>query len=295
MSRRSARRSAGAVGNRPGLTPGAYEIDTGTAELVPDAGPPEHWLLNVNGVPSSTICPADPTWLGFEYLQIMATAIELTRPEHSLDVVHLGGAGCALAWALHIREPRARQLAIELDARLCTLVREWFDLPRSPSLRIRAGEARTSLTGLPTASADVIVRDVFAGDTTPGHVRTAEFSTEVARVLRPEGVYLLNVADRPPLRALWDEVATVTSVFGGVSVIAETAVLRGRRYGNAVLLATRHELPASTLNRLYRALLQTGLSLRIANGSGLSQLAAGGQVLHDPPPAQPVAPNVESP
>ena len=107
--------------------------------------------------------------------------------------------------------PGSRQLAVELDTVLPELVRGWFDLPRSPALRIRAGDARAELSRLPDASADVVVRDVFAGDTTPDHVRTREMVAQVARVLRPGGVYLVNCADRPPLAGARAEVRHAAS------------------------------------------------------------------------------------
>ena len=61
---------------------------------------------------------------------------------------------------------------------------------------------------------------------------------QVARVLRPGGVYLANCADRPPLAGARAEVATLRAAFADVAVIAEPGLLRGRGYGNVVLAAT---------------------------------------------------------
>lgn len=67
---------------------------------------------------------------------------------------------------------------------------------------------------------------------------TQEFTRDVARVLRPGGVYLANCADRPPLALARAEAATLGTVFAHVGVVAEPGVLRGRRYGNLVLVGT---------------------------------------------------------
>ena len=44
--------------------------------------------------------------------------------------------------------------------------------------------------------ADLVVRDAFAGDGTPPHLATAEFTREVARVLRPGGRAVVALCDR---------------------------------------------------------------------------------------------------
>ncbi len=230
-------------------------IATGTAELTRERDDPDGVTLLVNGVPSSHLDLADPSRLEFEYMQQMAAVVD-RLPAGPVVAVHLGGAGCALARALHAARPGSRQLAVELDPVLAELVRRWFDLPRSPALRIRAGEARAELERLPDASADVVVRDAFAGDGVPAHLMTREFTAQVARVLRPGGVYLANCADRPPLTLARGEAATVADVFPHVAVIAEPGVLRGRRYGNVVVAAGRDPeiLASPALARALRTL-----------------------------------------
>lgn len=218
---------------------GPVPIATGTAEVQRSPDDPDAVTLLVNGVPSSHLDLADPERLDFEYMQQMAAVLDHLPPaDGPFRAVHLGAAGCAMARWADARFPGARQVAVDLDPVLVSLVRDWFDLPRSPALRLRAGEARAELGTLPDASADAVVRDVFAGDRTPPHVTTEEFAADVARVLRPGGVYLANCADRPPLALARAEAATLGSVFRHVGVVAEPAVLRGRRYGNLVLVGT---------------------------------------------------------
>jgi len=220
---------------------------TGTARLVPDPDGSTGVTLLVNGVPSSHLDLADPGLLTFEYMQQMAAVLGVL-PSGPLRVVHLGAAGCTLARYVEHERPDSRQVAIDLDTDLVTRVREWFALPRAPRLRLRAGDARTELATLADASADVVVRDVFAGDTTPEHVTTTGFVREVMRVLRPGGVYLANCADRPPLAVVRAELATAADVLTAagvpgrdvwhhVGLIAEPGQLKGRRYGNLVVVA----------------------------------------------------------
>ena len=232
-------------------------------ELVPDRDDPRALTVMINGVPSSFIDLDDPRNVGFEYMDIMCAVLDHTRTG-PLDVVHLGAAGCAMARSIDATRPGSRQIGIDIDARLIDLARTWFDLPRSPRLRLRSGDARAQLATLATASADVVIRDVFAGDTTPAHLLTVEFVTDVLRVLRPGGIYLVNCADRPPLDGARAEIATLRAALeavstpahtaraqsahpasasetaaaipGEIGIISEPALLKSRRYGNLVLV-----------------------------------------------------------
>ena len=131
-----------------GLPEGQTQIDTGTIELEGDPDRPGGIMVYVNGVESSYVDLQDATHLEFEYMQQMLLALknvlELPQPR----ILHLGGAACAFARTIHALHPHTRQLVVELDGELARLARQWFDLPRSPALRIRVGEARESLTSM---------------------------------------------------------------------------------------------------------------------------------------------------
>ncbi|SDQ38837.1 spermidine synthase [Quadrisphaera sp. DSM 44207] len=252
----AARRHAGGPqrrsGTRPLLRAGLWTTSTGSVELVPERGDPLSWTLYVNGVPSSPVHLGDPAVLEFEYLQWMADAVDVAAPAPApapLRAVHLGGGACALPRHLEAVRPGSRQVVVELDAELARLVRAWLDLPRSPRLRIRVDDARAGLAAQPDASADLVVRDVFAGDTTPEHVSTVEFLADAARVLAPGGLYLANVVDRTSRVGLRAEVAAAQRVFASVALALEPGVLRGRRHGNAVLVGSDAALPVAELVR----------------------------------------------
>ncbi|PRZ05591.1 methyltransferase family protein [Isoptericola sp. CG 20/1183] len=227
----------------PTLPVGPVPIDTGTAHLEQDPDHAARVTLHVNGVPSSCLDLADPGFLAFEYLQQMAAVVDLLPPG-PVRALHLGAAGCALPRQIEHVRPDSRQLGVDIDARLLTLVREWFSLPRSPRLRLRADDAGHALASLPAASFDVVVRDAFDGDTTPGHLVGRAFAGAALRVLRPGGLLLVNCADRPPLERTRQELASIVPSLdedavadGRLAVVAEPAVLKGRRYGNVVIAA----------------------------------------------------------
>lgn len=261
---------------------GPVSIATGTAEVVRSPDDPDTVTLLVNGVPSSHLDLRDPLRLDFEYMQQMAAVLDhLPPPAGPLRAVHLGAAGCALARWVDAQYPGARQIAVDLDPMLVALVRQWFDLPRSPALRLRAGEARAELGTLPDGSADVVVRDVFAGDRTPDHLTTVEFVRNTARALRPGGVYLANCADRPPLALARSEAATVAAVFAHVGVVSEPSLLRGRRYGNLVVIGT-DDPELLTRPGLARDLRSLPVPARLLHGEDLAAFVGRATPLHDP-------------
>jgi spermidine synthase len=266
-----------------GPAEGVYPIDTGQAELVRDRSEPQLWTLWVNGVPSSPVHMSRPQDLDFEYLRWMADVLELaatTPPPAPLDVVHLGGGACALPRHVEAVRPGSRQVVVELDAELARLVRTWFQVPRSPRVRLQTGDARAGLARRRDASADAVVRDVFAADRTPEHVSTQEFVQDVARVLRPGGLYLANVADRDSLTVLRGEVATAQQVLAHVALVADPGALRRRRWANAVIVGSAEPLPVAALARRFAS---SPLPARLVHGKALTAFVAGARPRLDPP------------
>lgn len=239
-------------------------------------------MVEVNGVPSSYQHP-DPRHLVFEYMRWMQTALRETisagilgGDRDHLEIAHLGGGGCSLPRAFAAEHPRSRQVVVELDGDLAELARTWFDLPRSPGLRIRAEDAAVALSGWRDDRFDVIVRDVFAGDRTPPQLCGAGAASHAARVLRAGGIYLANCAGEPSGRtAMADELVTLRTAFPFVGIIAENGVLAGRRKGNTVLVASDTPLVAS----IDRALRSDAVAVRWMCDDDLARLAAVGRVL----------------
>ncbi|WLP90313.1 fused MFS/spermidine synthase [Gordonia sp. NB41Y] len=266
---------------RPHPTPvaGEYPIDCGTAQLAPDpvSG---GWLLQINGTHSSHIDPDDPTVLDFEYLRQMAAVIEDRHPADAhLRALHLGGAACALPRYLAHRYASSRQVAVEIDAELARLVREWFDLPRAPRLRIRVGDARAVVESLQPQSRDVVVRDTFSGDRTPEHLTTVEFVTAVHRVLAPGGLYLANCGDSRDLGNVRADVAATAEVFAHVLLVADPAMFKGRRTGNVVIVGS--DAPLDPSAALVRRLLSDPLPAHTVAGDDARAFGRG-QARHDP-------------
>jgi SAM-dependent methyltransferase len=224
-------------------------VGTGLAELVPDRDRGTAWTLLLDGAPQSYVDLADPTYLEFEYVRRMAAAIDLIAPPgQPLRALHLGGGGLTLPRYVAATRPGSPQRAVEIDGRLVEFVRQWLPWDPRAKLRVRVADARTALAGMRTGGYDLIVADVFAGARTPAHLTSVEFVAEVARVLAPAGWFVANVADAP-LAYARGQVATIRAVLPQGCLVADAAVLRGRRFGNLVVLAGRTPPPIAELTR----------------------------------------------
>jgi spermidine synthase len=286
------------MGGQPGgELPGAGLPGTGRVELLADADRPGAWMLLVDGISQSHVDLGDPRHLDLEYMQRLGHLADLAGPAGSpLRVLHLGAGGLTLARYVAATRPGSRQLAVEADPEVASLVRHRLPVPgraRGPDGRIgvRMGDARAVLGRLAADAFDMVVADVFAGDRTPAHLTTVEFTRAAARVLAEGGIYAVNVGDGPPLAHARGRVAAVRAVFPHVCVMAEPAVLRGRRFGNLVVAWARRELPVAGLVRRAAA---DPFPARVVAGADLDRFTAGAAPIVDASagPSPPMPPEV---
>jgi spermidine synthase len=204
-----------------------------------------------------------------------------------LRVLHLGAGALTLARYVAATRPGSPQLAVEVDAAVVDLIRLRLP-PRNPRLRVRVGDARAELERLRPGSFDVVIADVFAGGRTPAHLTSAEFWSAARRAVRATGVVAANVADGAPLAHARAQVATARAAFPHACLIADAAVLRGRRFGNLVLAASPEPLPVAALTRRAASDPMPG---RVVYGGDLTRFTAGAKAVTDetavPSPAAP--------
>ncbi|MCB5909238.1 spermidine synthase [Streptomyces pinistramenti] len=246
---------------------------------MPDVDRPRAWLLTVDGAPQSYVDLDAPAHLEFEYVRRLAHVLdEAAAPGRPLDVLHLGGGALTLPRYLAATRPGSRQLVIEADRGLLGLVAERLPLPAGSGVEVRAADARSALEAAAEDSADVVVGDVFGGSRVPAHLTSVEYARAVARVLRPDGIYAANLADSAPFGFLRGQLATFATEFAHLALIAEPPVLRGRRFGNAVLAASRVPLP---LAELARRAAGDAFPARVEHGAALRKLIAGAAPVGD--------------
>ena len=301
------------------------DIDSGVAELVADADRPRAWTLRVDGIPQSHVDLDDPLYLEFEYMRRLGHLADLAASAgEPLRVLHLGGGGLTLARYVAAARPGSSQLAVDADGALVSLVRRLLPLDqparqasagrakasradagrasagrasagregteraRAGRVRIRVGDARAILGQVPAGSFDLVIADLFTGSRTPAHATTVEFAQDAATALTPSGIFAANMGDGPPFAHARARVATVRAVFPHACLIADPAVLRGRRFGNLVLAASRQKLPVAALARRTAGDPFPG---RLIDSEELDRFASGARPVTDalavPSPAPP--------
>lgn len=250
-------------------------------ELKPDPERPGARILYVEGVAQSYVDMANPAYLHFDYVRWMALVADAAAPrKEPVRALHLGGGGLTLPRYLAATRPGSAQVVVERDAAVLDLVRRELPLPRG-DLRIELADAAEAITAEPDGGYDLVLADVYQGAHMPARFTGVAFAEQVARVLRPGGLYTVNLTDLPPLGHTRVQAATLRAVFADVCLIAARSMLRGRRYGNLVLAAARGtgRLPVA---RLTTRALRDPLGGVVLHGAALDDFVAGARPLADP-------------
>ncbi|MFF5625533.1 spermidine synthase [Microbacterium sp. NPDC012755] len=251
----------------------------GLARIVPSEFTSGFELI-VDDTPQSHVDLDDPTHLHFEYIVRMGAVID-QLPAGALTAVHLGAGAMTIPRYVEATRPGSRQQVIELEGPLAALVREHLPLPRGAAIRVRIGDARAGVQKLPpalTGACDLVVSDVYSGAQTPAHLTSVEFYRELRELLAPSGVLLVNVADGPGLAFARRQAATVAEVLPEIGILADTQVLKGRRFGNLVIAASATPLPTEWLPRMLAAGPHPA---KIAQGAEVASFIQGARVVTD--------------
>lgn len=229
----------------PALTPPPQIIlaESGlTAELARDRFTRDGVVLRVDGIPQSQVNVEDPGDLQFEYIRRIGHLIDLFRTSgQAITAVHLGAGALTLPRYIEHTRPGSRQQVIEWERDLVEFVREYIPWDPRASIRVRYGDARDVIQRLPaglSGQADLVVVDLFAGNHTPSHLTTTEFYSLITPLLRPDGLLVVNTVDGRPQAFVRSQCRTLQEVCGFVGVSGESGVVRGRRFGNLILIGT---------------------------------------------------------
>lgn len=241
-----------------------------------DPGRPSGRVLLLDDLRHSYVDLDDPTYLEFDYAKSIHDVVEVALPPGPIDALFIGGGGFTLPRTFLAERPGTQTTVFEIDPAVVDLAEEELGLVTSDALTVREGDARIGIRSAPTDGFDLVVGDAFASLSVPWHLTTREFLDEVHRVLRPDGVYVVNVIDYPPFRFARAELATFREQFDFVAVIGTPVELDGGAGGNLVLVAADEPLNLAELDALTAAHGDTVLV-----GSALDTFIGGAPVLTD--------------
>ena len=80
---------------------------------------------------------------------------------------------------------------IEINSAVADLAEDYFGF-ESGMVNLMIGDGRYIVHTLPDAEYDVVILDAFLGDSSPSHLMTREAFADIHRVLKPDGVLVIN-------------------------------------------------------------------------------------------------------
>lgn len=218
-----------------------------------DPARPSGRILLQDGVWQSYTDLDDPEHLHFAYTQRIADTLDTVLPRpRPVRAVHLGGGALTVPRWLAATRPGSTSTVLELDPEVVAAA---MALVHVPAATVRTGDARAGLEGLTDGCADLVVGDAFEGRVVPAHLLAAGCVAEVVRVLRPGGLYVLNLIDDAPFHRLRGALATVRAAFGHVGVLAAPQLLAQGMSGNAVVICSDEQVdwPAIAARAAHRS------------------------------------------
>lgn len=202
--------------------------------VVSDPVRPSGRVLMLDNLRHSYVDLVDPTFLEFRYMSNFADVVDATF-DGEVDALHIGGGGFTFPRWLAATRPGSESVVLELDPGVVAVAREQLGLRTGPRLVVRTGDARLAMGEEPSAAYDLVVGDAFGGLSVPWHLTTREMLAEIARTLRADGIYVVNVIDRGQRLLVRSVLATLAETFDHVAAI----VPPGSPGGNHVLIASR--------------------------------------------------------
>jgi hypothetical protein len=249
------------------------------AFLVPDLAYPRAFTLRIGRTDQSYVDLDDPLRLEFDYVQRLADVLDgVTEPGQRLRVVHVGGAAMTLPRYIAATRPRSTQIVLEPDVELTVFVRRHLPLPVGSGIKVRGTDGRRGIAELRDGYADLVIIDAFVGARVPAELTTNEFLVAARRVLSDHGKFMINITDRGPLNYARRVLAGVAISFPHLLLCVEPATLKGRRFGNLIIVGAATPLPyANIAQRVGRS----PFPYRLLRGTRLRQLLGDSKPFRD--------------
>lgn len=208
------------------------------ANVLHDPARPSGRVLQLDTLRHSYVDLDDPTYLDFRYIRLFSVVAD-TLGDGPIDALHIGGGGFTFPRYLAATRPGGDNVVIEIDDELVRIAEDHLGLVGG-DIEVVVSDARQVVRRQPAERFDLVVGDAFGGLSPPWHLTTAEFISDIARVMQPGGIYVLNVIDGGPLDFARAETATLLAEFDHVALVVPR--FSGRGPANYVLIASNSPL-----------------------------------------------------
>ncbi|WP_183091652.1 fused MFS/spermidine synthase [Streptomyces radicis] len=249
------------------------------ASVVDDPDRESGRTLVLDGLRHSYVDLDDPEHLEYPYVRAIASLVDTAYPEgEALDAYHLGAGGLSLPTYLEAVRPGSTGVVSEIDPGVIDVDRELLGVATGEHLEVRVEDGRIGLRRIATGSRDLVVGDAFGGVSVPWHLTTREAAADIRRVLRPGGVYAVNVIDHGEAAFARAAVATLLAKFAHVAVAAEPGAFDGTGGGNFVAAASDTAFDTAAWSG---RVAERGGDWRVVDGAALDAWIGDARVLTD--------------
>ena len=157
-------------------------------DFAPNEHAPQHIFrgLVINNTLQTVLDLSDPNKDYWQYTKLLTGLVEQQYPPNS-KVLVLGMGGGTLVKRL--LDQGYQVDAVEIDSRLKTVASQFFKLPAQTTVYLDDARHFIKTTG---NIYDVVIYDVFRGESAPEHVLTLESLNETKDNLKADGLLLIN-------------------------------------------------------------------------------------------------------
>lgn len=177
-----------------------------------------HLIFGSRKGTQSMFFPNKPETLASSYMRHAFTALSaLERKPERVLFIGLGGGVMPMFLRRHF--PEALIDIVEIDKDLLPVAVDYFSFEKDPRMRIVFKDARLFAKKEPEGQYDLIFLDAYNGDYIPFHLATVDFFKCLKRLLKPEGVLAMNIANFGNTKFIRSEFKTLKKVFPYMRVV----------------------------------------------------------------------------
>ncbi len=163
----------------------------------------------------------DPLYLEYEYIRIYEEIVRWQATHRqSFKTLFLGGGGYTFPRFIDAKYPRAKIDVVEIDPEITRVVENYLGVSKTTRIRSFNEDGRWFVMNhKEQGSYDFIFGDAFNDLSIPFHLTTKEFTMQLKRLLKPDGLLLANVIDSFKKGAFMPSyIRTLEDVFGKANV-----------------------------------------------------------------------------
>ncbi len=154
--------------------------------------------LTLDHLIHSYVKPDDPTFTGYEHEQVQVDVARLVAEQTggTANVLVIGGGGYTFPRWAEVKFPGMKVEVVEIDPGVTEVAHRELGLRRDTKIITHNMDGRQFVQEqAPRGHYQLVVQDAVNDLSVPYHIMTKEYNDAVARLLTPDGIYLLTVID----------------------------------------------------------------------------------------------------